>query len=41
MTFSAYSDYRHNDEFIKELEPKNIAFVHEEIKEMERLKAQL
>ena len=41
VTFSAHSDFKHTDEFIQELEPKNIVLVHGEKKEMERLRTQL
>ena len=41
VTFSAHCDYKHTDEFIQELEPKNIVLVHGEAKEMERLRIQL
>ena len=40
VTFSAHSDFKHTDEFIKKLEPKNIVLVHGEAKEMERLRSQ-
>ena len=40
VTFSAHSDFKHTDEFIKKLEPKNIVLVHGEAKEMERLRNQ-
>ena len=41
VTFSAHCDFKHTDEFIQELEPKNIVLVHGEAKEMERLRFQL
>ncbi len=41
VTFSAHCDFKHTDEFIQELEPKNIVLVHGEAKEMERLRIQL
>ena len=40
VTFSAHSDFKHTDEFIQSLEPKNIVLVHGEAKEMERLRSQ-
>ena len=40
VTFSAHSDFKHTDEFIQNLEPKNIVLVHGEAKEMERLRNQ-
>ena len=40
VTFSAHSDFKHTDEFIQNLEPKNIVLVHGEAKEMERLRSQ-
>jgi cleavage and polyadenylation specificity factor subunit 3 len=41
VTFAAHSDFTHTDEFIQELEPKNIVLVHGEAKEMERLRSHL
>ena len=41
VTFSAHCDFTHTNEFIQELEPKNIVLVHGEAKEMERLRFQL
>ena len=41
VTFSAHCDFTHTNEFIQELEPKNIVLVHSEAKEMERLRFQL
>ena len=41
VTFSAHCDFKHTDEFIQELEPKNIVLVHGEAKEMVRLRDQL
>ena len=41
VTFSAHCDFKHTDEFIQELEPKNIVLVHGEAKEMDRLRNQL
>ena len=41
VTFSAHCDFKHTDEFIQEIEPKNIVLVHGEKKEMDRLKNQL
>ena len=40
VTFSAHSDFKHTNEFIQYLEPKNIVLVHGEAKEMERLRRQ-
>lgn len=41
VTFSAHCDFKHTDEFIQEIEPKNIVLVHGEKKEMDRLRNQL
>ena len=41
VTFSAHCDFKHTDEFIQEIEPKNIVLVHGEKKEKDRLRAQL
>ena len=41
VTFSAHCDFKHTDEFIQKLEPKNIVLVHGEEKEMERLRSQI
>ena len=41
VTFSAHCDFKHTDEFIQEIEPRNIVLVHGEKKEMDRLRNQL
>ena len=32
VTFSAHCDFKHTDEFIQEIEPRNIVLVHGEKK---------